>query len=200
MPRLRLAAGSSAVSAARMKRFGALHCAHEGQRPARHTPHRVRPPGVPGAAGGGRGRPCRRPRRGGAVPHRGRQVHLLSGAGAVPPGDRRRDLAADCADARPGGGAAPGGGQRGRAELVDEFGRIGPHPQGFRVRNPQAALCGARAPDDRRVPGPSRHRDDLALRHRRSPLRLGLGPRFPAGIPQAVDPQGQVPGHPSDSR
>jgi len=160
---------------------------------ALHPERRLRLRALPWPAGSHRG-PCGSGRRrAGAHAHGRRQEPVLPGAGhsspAGGPGRGHRGVAADRADARPGGRAARGG--RGgclpqfHAGLAAGAGRgAAPGP-----RRDHPALRRARTADHATLPGtagrPVPARPTVDVRHRRGALREPMGARLPARVPPA---------------
>ena len=99
---------------------------------------------------------------------------------------RGRGLAAHRADAGPGGRPAAGGSACRVPELDAHLRRS----SGNRDRRPRGiarpALRRAGTPGGRAHPRAAGHDPHRPLRHRRSALRLAVGPRFPAGVPPAL--------------
>ena len=148
--------------------------------------------GLPRPAGGHR-HPCeRRWRRAGAHAHRRRQEPVLPDPGHRAParGTRRghRGLAADRADARPGGRPARSGRGRGLPQLQSHAGRGAADRAPPADRGHHPALRRSRAADHAAPPGlarlAARTRPALAFCHRRGALREPVGSRLPPRIPR----------------
>ena len=79
-----------------------------------------------------------------------------------------------------------------RARRVSQFDArrmpVARQPNARSRRRTRPALCRAGAAGHAALPGTAGADEDRAVRHRRSALRLAMGPRFPAGVPAAVDP------------
>ena len=112
-----------------------------------------------------------------------RQEPDLPAPGAAAAGHDARGLAADLADARPGGG--PRGARRARhLPRLDPRGRRAPAPHGRdRPRPLRARLRRARAPRRGGLPGAAPRTRLLAPRRRRGPLHQRVGSRLPARVP-----------------
>ncbi len=129
----------------------------------------------------------RRRRRAGADADRRRQVAVLPDPGAGPRRRRRGDLAADRADAGPGRRAA-------RARRAGRVPQLHPGLRRSGARSsrrswPASSTCST----SRRSGSGSSPRcgcstgQDRAVRDRRGALRVPVGPRLPARLPDAVD-------------
>ncbi len=114
----------------------------------------------------------------------GGQVAVLPGALPGARGHRRRHLAADRADAGPGRRPRRARGAGRLPQLHPDHGRATRGRAGLRRRRARPALPRPRAARRGRDAAAARRRPDRALRHRRGPLRLGLGPRLPSRLPQ----------------
>ena len=118
----------------------------------------------------------------------GQERRLLPGDPIAEGAGGRADaagLAAAGADAEPDRGRAPDRG-RGRRHQLDQPGRLGRRRAAHRGGHAGRAADLARAAGQRRLPperAPARRRPGGAVRRRRGPLHLGLGPRLPARLP-----------------
>ena len=147
----------------------------------------------PRPAGTG-GAPChRRRRRAGADADRRRQEHLLPGARTVPARHRGGDLAADRADGRPGGGAAPAWRGGRRAAFRPGSRRSAQRDARSGRAAARSALRLARTAAGERHAGAAVSPAAGVVRHRRGALRLAMGPRVPSGISRTGLPGGTLP-------
>ena len=153
---------------------------------ARHPPRDVRLSGVPRRAGRDRRSRRGRRRRARADAHRRRQVAVLPDPVAAARRHRRRRVAADRADAGPGGRAEAGGRARGVPQFVAGRGRGARGRARARGRRARPPLRRAGAADDGALPRPPLPRAHRALRDRRGALRVAVGTRLSSGVPRAV--------------
>ena len=135
----------------------------------------------------------RRRRRAGADAHRRRQEPVLPDPGHRAPARRTRGdaggVAADRADARPGGGAARGRRAGRLPQLHTRLGAGGGDRAPPAGRPADAAVRGAGARGHAALSGPAGHAACAwgiePVRHRRGALREPVGPRLPARVPAA---------------
>ena len=191
---MRIARSSRAMTAEFVKRRATL-CRRGNKtngRPRRRpspAAQRVRLPVVPRGAGRDRRGHPGRPRRARDDADRQRQVAVLPASGAAPRRPDRRGLAADRADAQPGGAVARLRHRRGEPELGATISENRDMLEADRGRRTAARLHRAG------TAGESRHAGDLlrarqgrAAGGRRGALHLAMGARLPPRICGARQP------------
>ncbi len=125
--------------------------------------------------------------RAGADADRRWQVAVLPDPGAGPRRRRRGDLAADRVDAGPGGRADRGRGPGRFPQLHPRSGHPSAGRGGVRGRRDRPALPRAGSAGQPGHAEPAGAGPDQPVRHRRGALRVAVGARLPAGLPEPVD-------------